>query len=66
MTPFAELPSDVAGWQQFLRDRIAATAQLRVRLESPENTIPLEPGDLTRILNPLQVSDDQLLTLLGP
>lgn len=66
MIPFASLPSHVAGWKQFLRDRITATAQLRVRLESSENTIPLEPDDLTRILNPLQNSDNQLLTLLRP
>jgi hypothetical protein len=58
------LPEGVLGWKQFLRDRVATAVQLRVRLESSENTIPLAPEDLTQILNPLKTSDDQLLALL--
>ena len=65
MIPFASLPTDVAGWKKYLRDRVTATVALRARLESPENTIPLEASDITQILNPLKVSDDALLILLG-
>jgi glucose/arabinose dehydrogenase len=68
--PHDQLPSDIAGWKQYLRDRITATELLRARLESSENTIPLVDDDRIKILNPLQKSDsdpgDGLLKLLGP
>lgn len=66
MPAYADLPGDVEGWKQYLRDRIARTAQLRTRLESSENTIPLTPFDLAQILNPLTNWDAELLGLLAP